>query len=511
MALANTNLPSFRVLFSSRADWLAELAVLAPVEPFSAQSGCRFSPGRFSLCLFLYPGRVFYFGCFYPGCFYPGCSYPGRFSLGRFSLGLFSFGLFSFGLFSFGLFSFGLFSFGPFSLGLFSFGPFSPGLSSPGPRKSAEGWMSPFQGGWVGEPAKEETDNYPIRDCSPASPADSNISIADASPPSPSDMSMQDAPSPDNDIQMQDGSSPGSHMSIDDVPSPAASLLQSSPAASSLQSEISMTDCAAHQIDSQDVEMSRTPTPPQQEKPVVASVLPRRPSPVVAGPSTTKEVVPSVVAAPGQGVAGYQDMAAPVESTDAKNKGNGKGKERDPGDDTMADGPSTNANKDGQASTSASQEMSTSSEQQAAWYGQLEGAISQAANHFLMEAHDDGHLTDHSLKRIREDRRARRLPALTDFRYDQLGQYQLVFDNFSKLYGSFGRTTVGSGFVLAAWRKLGTEICARNFANSDRVVKQHVDDAVKILALLRAEKSAIRSISELRDSVREVLEKGGGS
>ncbi|KAJ5139012.1 L-lysine 2-3-aminomutase [Penicillium bovifimosum] len=313
---------------------------------------------------------------------------------------------------------------------------------------------------------------------------------------------MRDAPSPDNEIQMQVGSSPGSHMSIDDVPSPAAS---------SLQSEISMTDCAAHQIDSQDVEMSRTPTPPQQEKPVAASVLPRRPSPVVAGPSTTKEIVPSVVAAPGQGVAGYQDMAAPVESTDAKNKGNGKGKERDPGDDTMADGASTNAIKDGQASTSASQEMSTSSEQQAAWYGQLEGAISQAANHFLMEAHDDGHLTDHSLKRIREDRRARRLPALTDFRYDQLGQYQLVFDNFSKLYGSFGRTTVGSSFVLAAWRKLGTEICARNFANSDRVVKQHVDDAVKILALLRAEKSAIRSISELRDSVREVLEKGGGS
>ncbi|KAJ5139199.1 uncharacterized protein N7515_004047 [Penicillium bovifimosum] len=165
MALANTNLPSFRVLFSSRADWLAKLAVLAPVEPFRCEpfdltvleglrwlgrgdaSGCRFSPGlfspgRFSLYLFLYPGRVFYFGCFYPGCSYPGCSYPGRFSLGRFSLGLFSFGLFSFGLFSFGLFSFGLFSFGPFS---------------PGPRKSAEGWMSPFQGGWVGEPAKEES------------------------------------------------------------------------------------------------------------------------------------------------------------------------------------------------------------------------------------------------------------------------------------------------------------------------------------------------------------------
>ncbi|KAJ5139184.1 uncharacterized protein N7515_004032 [Penicillium bovifimosum] len=313
---------------------------------------------------------------------------------------------------------------------------------------------------------------------------------------------MQDAPSPDNDIQMQDGSSPGSHISIHDVPSPAAS---------SLQSEISMTDCAAHQIDSQDVEMSRTPSPPQQEKPVVVRVLPRRPSPVVAGPSTAKEVVPSVVAAPGQGVAGYQDMAAPVESTDATNKGNGKGKERDPGDDTMADGPSTNSNEEGQVSTSASQGMSTSSEQQAAWYGQLEGAISQAANHFLMEAHDDGHLTDHSLKRIIEDRRARRLPALTDFSYDLLAQYQLVLDKFSKLYGSFGPTTAGSSFVLAAWRKLGTAICDRTFSNPDTAIKQHLDDAVNILGLLEAEKAVIRSISELCNSFREVLEKGGSS
>ncbi|KAJ5139190.1 uncharacterized protein N7515_004038 [Penicillium bovifimosum] len=510
MALANTNLPSFRVLFSSRADWLAELAVLAPVEPFRCEpfnltvlEGLRWlargdavrggtalraaaasppassppaaSPST-SSCT---PAASSTLAASTPAAPTPAAS-PSVASPSASSPSASSPSASS-----------------PSASSPSASSPSapSPQVSSPPARASpqragcrrfrADGWESPprkrVRQNWRIDGHDWEADNYPIRDCSPASPADSNISIADASPLSPSDMSMQDAPSPDNDIQMQDGSSPGSHMSIDDVPSPAAS---------SLQSEISMTDCAAHQIDSQDVEMSRTPTPPQQEKPVVASVLPRRPSPVIAGPSTTKEVVPSVVAAPGQGVAGYQDMAAPVESTDAKNKGNGKGKERDPGNDTMADGPSTNANKDGQASTSASQEMSTSSEQQAAWYGQLE---------------------DHSLKRIKEDRRARRLPALTDFSYDQLGQYQLVFDNFSKLYGSFGRTTAGSSFVLAAWRKLGTVIWGRTFSNPDTAIKQHLHDAVNILALLRAEKSAIRSISELRNSVREVLEKGGGS
>ncbi|KAJ5135308.1 uncharacterized protein N7515_004586 [Penicillium bovifimosum] len=81
--------------------------------------------------------------------------------------------------------------------------------------------------------------------------------------------------------------------------------------------------------------------------------------------------------------------------------------------------------------------MSASSKKQTAWYEQLESALSQAADDFLMAAHDDGHLTDHSHKRTREDRHARMLPSLADFRFDELAvmaQYQLVFDDFNKAH-----------------------------------------------------------------------------
>ncbi|KAI9731400.1 MAG: hypothetical protein M1834_005306 [Cirrosporium novae-zelandiae] len=144
---------------------------------------------------------------------------------------------------------------------------------------------------------------------------------------------------------------------------------------------------------------------------------------------------------------------------------------------------------------------------QARMYCEIELMICAAANEFLMSQHRQGRMSITSIVKIKQFWASRGRPEVTQFRYDQGTQRDLILANMQtfRFNGDAGKDPMKLNAIMCSWKSVAYEMSIRTFCSPDTVIRKHLHHARQILELVNAPYHAMMAFAQIEVRIMHLM------
>lgn len=168
-------------------------------------------------------------------------------------------------------------------------------------------------------------------------------------------------------------------------------------------------------------------------------------------------------------------------------------------------GPSSPA-----SSPNSSASVSLTSAQQSKLYAELEVMICTTANDFIMNQYYDGRVSQQSIEKVHGFWASKNRPHVTEFRFDQATQRDLIMSNRRslKFTGESSTNPIMLETNLSNWRIIAQEMNVRTFCLPDSVIRKHLHDTRNLLDMLDASLATLQNFRNVNVQAQDEMMDG---
>ncbi|KAJ5242681.1 uncharacterized protein N7469_001008 [Penicillium citrinum] len=151
--------------------------------------------------------------------------------------------------------------------------------------------------------------------------------------------------------------------------------------------------------------------------------------------------------------------------------------------------------------------VSLTSAQQSKLYAELEVMICTTANDFLLNEYYSGRVSQQSIERVYDFWTSKNRPQVTEFRFDQATQRDLIRANHRSLRfaGESSTNPIMLESNLSNWKVIAQEMNVRTFCLPDSAIRKHLHDTRNILDMLDASILTLQQFRNVSNQAQEAM------
>ncbi|KAJ5101990.1 hypothetical protein NUU61_004212 [Penicillium alfredii] len=150
-------------------------------------------------------------------------------------------------------------------------------------------------------------------------------------------------------------------------------------------------------------------------------------------------------------------------------------------------------------------------------YSELECMVCNTANDFLMQQYYDGRISSESIRKTNAFWGSKNRPRVTEFRFDQATQREIIMANRRMLNftGEYITNPILMHSNLRNWKAIAREMSIRTFCLPDSAIRKHLHDIRKLLEMLNAPLPTLEAFHAInvrtQEQMMDGLKQGRGS
>jgi len=151
--------------------------------------------------------------------------------------------------------------------------------------------------------------------------------------------------------------------------------------------------------------------------------------------------------------------------------------------------------------------VSLTSAQQSKLYAEVEVMICTTANEFLLNEYYSGRVSQQSIERVYDFWTSKNRPQVTEFRFDQATQRNLIMANRRSLRfaGESSTNPIMLESNLSNWKVIAQEMNVRTFCLPDSAIRKHLHDTRNILDMLDASILTLQQFRNVSNQAQEEM------